>query len=47
MTSTLRRADSNSFVPADNAEIGITDKILVKSNSEDSVSQVPRMLAHK
>ncbi|KAG2415426.1 hypothetical protein HFD88_006617 [Aspergillus terreus] len=33
-------AQLGSFVPADNAEIGITDKILVKSNSEDSVSQI-------
>ncbi|KAL4894042.1 muts domain V-domain-containing protein [Aspergillus ambiguus] len=33
-------AQLGSFVPADSAEIGITDKILVKSNSEDSVSQI-------
>lgn len=29
-----------SFVPAESAEIGTVDKILVKSNSQDSVSQV-------
>ncbi|KAE8134464.1 DNA mismatch repair protein Msh5 [Aspergillus pseudotamarii] len=29
-----------SFVPAESVEIGITDKILVKSNSQDSVSQI-------
>ncbi|KAE8416659.1 DNA mismatch repair protein Msh5 [Aspergillus pseudocaelatus] len=31
---------SISFVPAESVEIGITDKILVKSNSQDSVSQI-------
>lgn len=31
---------SSSFVPAESAELGITDKILVKSNAQDSVSQV-------
>lgn len=30
---------SYSFVPAESAEIGMVDKILVKSNSQDSVSQ--------
>ena len=30
----------HSFVPAESADIGIVDKILVKSNSQDSVSQV-------
>lgn len=30
----------NSFVPAESAELGIIDKILVKSNTQDSVSQV-------
>ncbi|KAE8373016.1 DNA mismatch repair protein Msh5 [Aspergillus bertholletiae] len=33
-------AQVGSFVPAESAEIGITDKILVKSNSQDSVSQI-------
>ncbi|KAL4924405.1 MutS family protein MSH5 [Aspergillus undulatus] len=33
-------AQTGSFVPAENAEIGIVDKILVKSNSQDSVSQI-------
>ena len=30
----------NSFVPADSAELGITDKILTKINTQDSVSNV-------
>ncbi|EHA17968.1 hypothetical protein ASPNIDRAFT_122070, partial [Aspergillus niger ATCC 1015] len=30
----------NSFVPAESAELGIIDKILVKSNTQDSVSQI-------
>ncbi|KNG86389.1 DNA mismatch repair protein Msh5 [Aspergillus nomiae NRRL 13137] len=30
----------SSFVPAESVEMGITDKILVKSNSQDSVSQI-------
>ncbi|GLA59608.1 mutS protein msh5 [Aspergillus tubingensis] len=29
-----------SFVPAESAELGIVDKILVKSNTQDSVSQI-------
>ncbi|GAB1196381.1 hypothetical protein APSETT444_005651 [Aspergillus pseudonomiae] len=29
-----------AFVPAESVEMGITDKILVKSNSQDSVSQI-------
>ncbi|CEN62376.1 hypothetical protein ASPCAL09011 [Aspergillus calidoustus] len=33
-------AQTGSFVPAESAEIGIVDKILVKSNSQDSVSQI-------
>ncbi|KAL4958995.1 MutS family protein MSH5 [Aspergillus stella-maris] len=33
-------AQTGSFVPAKSAEIGIVDKILVKSNSQDSVSQI-------
>ncbi|KAL3463308.1 muts domain V-domain-containing protein [Aspergillus heterothallicus] len=33
-------AQCGSFVPAESAEIGIVDKILVKSNSQDSVSQI-------
>ncbi|KAL4786062.1 muts domain V-domain-containing protein [Aspergillus varians] len=33
-------AQTGSFVPAENAEIGVVDKILVKSNSQDSVSQI-------
>ncbi|KAE8355541.1 muts domain V-domain-containing protein [Aspergillus coremiiformis] len=32
-------AQVGSFVPAQSVEMGITDKILVKSNSQDSVSQ--------
>ncbi|KAE8394229.1 muts domain V-domain-containing protein [Aspergillus alliaceus] len=32
-------AQAGSFVPAESVEIGVTDKILVKSNSEDTVSQ--------
>ena len=31
-----------SFVPAESAEVGITDKILLKSNTQDSVSQVEK-----
>lgn len=31
---------NNSFVPADSAELGITDKILVKMNTQESVSKV-------
>ncbi|KAB8227042.1 MutS family protein MSH5 [Aspergillus alliaceus] len=31
--------EHSSFVPAESVEIGVTDKILVKSNSEDTVSQ--------
>ncbi|KAE8149295.1 muts domain V-domain-containing protein [Aspergillus avenaceus] len=30
----------SSFIPAESAELGITDKILVKANSQDSVSQI-------
>lgn len=30
----------SSFVPADSAELGITDKILTKINTQDSVSKV-------
>ncbi|KAL4917638.1 muts domain V-domain-containing protein [Aspergillus aurantiobrunneus] len=33
-------AQTGSFVPAESAEIGVVDKILVKSNSRDSVSQI-------
>ncbi|PWY89766.1 DNA mismatch repair protein Msh5 [Aspergillus heteromorphus CBS 117.55] len=33
-------AQVGSFVPAKSAEIGIIDKILVKSNTQDSVSQI-------
>ncbi|KAB8218668.1 DNA mismatch repair protein Msh5 [Aspergillus novoparasiticus] len=33
-------AQVGSFVPAESVEMGITDKILVKSNSQDSVSQM-------
>ncbi|RDW76499.1 MutS family protein MSH5 [Aspergillus mulundensis] len=33
-------AQTGSFVPAESAEIGVVDKILVKSNSQDSVSQI-------
>ncbi|KAL4942324.1 hypothetical protein BDV06DRAFT_222261 [Aspergillus oleicola] len=33
-------AQTGSFIPAESAEIGIVDKILVKSNSQDSVSQI-------
>ncbi|KAL2818281.1 muts domain V-domain-containing protein [Aspergillus granulosus] len=33
-------AQTGSFVPAESAEIGIVDKILVKSNSQDSVSHI-------
>ncbi|OGM44275.1 DNA mismatch repair protein Msh5 [Aspergillus bombycis] len=33
-------AQVGSFVPAESVEMGITDKILVKSNSQDSVSQI-------
>ncbi|KAF9890300.1 MutS protein msh5 [Aspergillus nanangensis] len=35
-----RQLTGHSFVPAESAEIGITDKILVKCNSQDSVSQI-------
>lgn len=31
---------SCSFVPADGAELGITDKILTKINTQESVSKV-------
>lgn len=31
---------SHSFVPADSAELGITDKILTKINTQESVSKV-------
>lgn len=34
------RTESSSFVPADSAEIGITDKIMVKMNTQESVSKV-------
>lgn len=34
------RAKSSSFVPAESAELGITDKILVKMNTQESVSKV-------
>ena len=34
------RTESSSFVPADSAEIGITDKIMVKLNTPESVSKV-------
>ncbi|PYH39873.1 MutS family protein MSH5 [Aspergillus neoniger CBS 115656] len=33
-------AQVGSFVPAESAELGIVDKILVKSNTQDSVSQI-------
>ncbi|KAL2818963.1 muts domain V-domain-containing protein [Aspergillus cavernicola] len=33
-------AQTGSFVPAESAEIGVVDKILVKSNSQDSISQI-------
>ncbi|KAI2824285.1 hypothetical protein CBS115989_696 [Aspergillus niger] len=33
-------AQVGSFVPAESAELGIIDKILVKSNTQDSVSQI-------
>ncbi|RHZ44737.1 MutS family protein MSH5 [Aspergillus thermomutatus] len=33
-------AQVGSFVPAEKAEIGVTDKILVKMNSQDSVSKI-------
>lgn len=35
----------NSFVPADSAELGITDKILTKLNTQESVSKVTRSQA--
>ncbi|PTU22616.1 hypothetical protein P175DRAFT_0514665 [Aspergillus ochraceoroseus IBT 24754] len=33
-------AQTGSFIPAESAEIGVVDKILVKSNSQDSVSLI-------
>ncbi|KAL2835892.1 muts domain V-domain-containing protein [Aspergillus pseudoustus] len=33
-------AQTGSYIPAESAELGIVDKILVKSNSQDSVSQI-------
>ncbi|OJJ63521.1 hypothetical protein ASPSYDRAFT_190986 [Aspergillus sydowii CBS 593.65] len=33
-------AQTGSYVPAESAEIGTVDKILMKSNSQDSVSQI-------
>ena len=37
----------HSFVPAESAEVGITDKIFFKSNTQDSVSQVNRQIQAK
>lgn len=36
----LRIAKKRSFVPVDSAELGITDKILTKINTQESVSKV-------
>ncbi|KAL4905989.1 hypothetical protein BDW74DRAFT_184936 [Aspergillus multicolor] len=33
-------SQTGSFIPAESAEIGVVDKILMKSNSQDSVSQI-------
>lgn len=37
----------HSFVPADSAELGITDKILTKLNTQESVSKVIKPLKPK
>lgn len=41
MKHSISQLTMDSFIPADSADIGVVDKILVKSNSQDSVSQVP------
>ncbi|GKZ42071.1 mutS protein msh5 [Aspergillus brasiliensis] len=40
VASIVYLAQVGSFVPAESAELGIIDKILVKSNTQDSVSQI-------
>lgn len=42
----VRRAKRSSFVPAESAELGITDKILVKMNTQESVSKASTWSTH-
>jgi DNA mismatch repair protein MSH5 len=38
------QANNHSFVPADSAELGVTDKILTKINTQESVSKVSQIV---
>lgn len=40
MSTASASQKNSSFVPAESAEVGITDKILVKMNAQGSVSKV-------
>lgn len=42
-TKNFKNTNYASFVPAESAELGVTDKILTKINTQETVSKVCRI----